>query len=335
MKKVLITGGGGYIGTHIALTLIENGYDIHVLDNFSNSKIEAIEAVKKYTKRSFNISNIDIRDFSELRSVFRESIFDSVIHLAGLKSINDSISNPLDYYDNNILGSINLFKVMKEFGVSKIVFSSSATVYDQDNLSPIEETMNIAKINSPYGYSKMIIENILRDISYSAPWNILCLRYFNPIGAHNSGIIGEDPKNVANNLMPALMYSAFNKTKFNIHGDDYDTRDGTCVRDYIHITDLAEGHLKALSKLSVLNKFNAVNLGTGYGYTVKEVLEEFKKTNNLHIDYVVGKRRLGDKGECYAGVELAKELLGWEANLTLKDMCRDSWAWFCKSNQKS
>ena len=326
---ILITGGAGYIGSHTCLSLLESGYQILVLDNLINASIEAIHRVSKITNRNIEFVQGDIRDYQFLDELFSNYAFDAVIHFAGLKAVGDSVEMPLEYYENNVFGSMQLFKVMQEHNVKNIVFSSSATVYGDPVSLPLNEGMPTGVPTNPYGKSKLMIENILVDLFRSDnAWNIINLRYFNPVGAHESGLIGEDPKGIPTNLMPFISQTATGKReKLYIFGDDYDTHDGTGVRDYIHVVDLAEGHLKALEKIKHEPGMYTVNLGTGVGYSVLTLVEEFSKACGVNIPYEFQPRRLGDVAVCYADTNYAYECLGWKAKKGLKEMCQDTWRW--------
>jgi len=329
---ILITGGAGYIGSHTIIELINAGYDIIVYDNFSNSSHEVIKRMEQIAGQSIKVVDADIKDKAKLRETFKNYSINAVIHFAGLKAVGESVQKPLKYYDNNISGSICLFEVMSEFGCKKIVFSSSATVYGEPKSLPISENFPLSATN-PYGKSKLFIEDILRDIAISDNgWKILLLRYFNPVGAHASALIGEDPNGIPNNLMPFISQVAVGKREYlSIFGDDYDTLDGTGVRDYIHVVDLAQGHLKALQKIDDIQGAVAVNLGTGKGYSVLDMVKSFEKASGKKVSYKIVKRRPGDIAACYADPSFAKEFLGWEAKLDLAKMCEDTWRWQSKN----
>jgi UDP-glucose 4-epimerase len=325
---VLITGGAGYIGSHTCLAMLQAGQNIVVLDNFSNSQLESLARVKQISGQDFPVINADIRDSKALRNIFSQHSISSVIHFAGLKAVGESTENPILYYDNNVVGSIRLFEVMAEFGVKTIVFSSSATVYGDAKHMPIQEDAPLSATN-PYGQTKLIIEHILRDMQKAdAAWRIAILRYFNPIGAHESGRIGEDPNGIPNNLLPYVAQVAVGKlAKLRVFGNDYPTHDGTGVRDYIHVVDLANGHLAALNYLNQHKGLIAVNLGTGQGYSVLDVVNTFSKQSGIEIAYEVLPRRAGDVAMNYADPALARKLLGWQATRDLKQMCADTWRW--------
>lgn len=325
---ILVTGGAGYIGSHTCLELLARGEEVIVLDNFSNSSPEAIRRVEKITGRSVSTIVGDLRDADLLRRVCLENSIEAVIHFAGLKAVGESVREPLRYYENNVSGTIVLLDVMREAGVRKLVFSSSATVYGDPQRLPITEAHPLSATN-PYGRTKLMIEEILRDLVASeAGWQIALLRYFNPVGAHASGLIGEDPVGPPNNLMPYLAQVAVGVRPFlNVFGDDYPTPDGTGVRDYIHVVDLAMGHLAALDRLRAHEGLFAVNLGTGVGHSVLEMVRAFEAVSSRRIDYRIAERRPGDVASCYADASLAQELLGWKAARGLDEMCADAWHW--------
>lgn len=325
--SILITGGAGYIGTHTCVELLNRGEDLVVVDNFYNSKPQAIENVKKITGKDLKFYELDILDREGLTKVFKENNIESVIHFAGLKAVGESVAKPIEYYINNVSGSLVLFDVMREFGCRNIVFSSSATVYGKPEKCPITEDMPLSTTN-PYGTTKLHIEQILNDIHVSDnEWNISLLRYFNPIGAHPSGLIGELPEGIPNNLMPYLSKVASGKLeKLRVFGDDYETPDGTGVRDYIHVVDLATGHLKALDKIrKEKGGVFTYNLGTGNGYSVLDLVKTFEKVNNMEVPFEVTDRRAGDIAACYADPAKAEMEIGFKATRTLEDMCRDTW----------
>ena len=328
MQNILVTGGAGYIGSHTCVELLAAGHNLVVIDNFSNSKPAVLGRVEQISGRQVPFMEVDIRDRGALRDVFRQHAIDAVIHFAGLKAVGESVSQPLRYYDNNISGSIALFEVMAESRVKTLVFSSSATVYGDPHSVPIREDFPLSATN-PYGRSKLMLEDILRDLSRSdESWKIALLRYFNPVGAHESGTIGEDPNGIPNNLMPYITQVAVGKLpQLSVFGDDYPTPDGTGVRDYIHVVDLARGHLAALAALSDKPGVMTVNLGTGQGYSVLDVVRAFEKASERPVPYRIVPRRPGDVAQCYADPTLAKELLGWQAERGLDEMCRDSWRW--------
>lgn len=325
---ILVTGGAGYIGSHTCVQLLNAGYEIIVLDNLSNSKPESIKRISEITGKSFEFIKGDLLDRELLEDVFSKHSIESVIHFAGLKAVGESVRLPLYYYYNNISGSLILFEVMQKHGVKNIVFSSSATVYGITDKMPIDEEAPLQPIN-PYGRTKYMIEEILRDLYVSDnSWNIILLRYFNPVGAHASGRIGEDPNGIPNNLVPYISQVAVGKLKeLGIFGGDYPTPDGTGVRDYIHVIDLADGHLKALEKLRSNPGIAVYNLGTGRGTSVLEMVDAFAKASGRKIPYRITERRPGDTAVCYADPSKAKRELGWTAVKTVKDMCEDSWRW--------
>ena len=328
MKTVLVTGGTGFIGSHTVLELLKANYDVVVMDNLSNSKTESLNRVEKLTGKKADFHKLDLLDKEGLRKLFSSYEFDSVIHFAGLKAVGESVENPLLYFKNNISGTVTLCEVMQEFGVKDIVFSSSATVYGDPEESPIPEDSPVTSVN-PYGRTKLTIEYILKDLYQSdSEWNIALLRYFNPVGAHESGLIGEDPNGIPNNLMPFVTQVAVGKLdKLRVFGDDYPTHDGTGVRDYIHVVDLAIGHLKALKKLETEPGVVTYNLGTGEGSSVLDVVKAFEKANSIEIPYEIAPRRSGDAAICYADPSKAEKELGWKAERNLEMMCRDAWNW--------
>lgn len=327
--SILITGGCGYIGSHTCVELLTRGYDIVVLDNYYNSDPEALARVRELTGKEFPFYECDIRDAEGLRRIFREHNIDVVIHFAGLKAVGESVRKPLEYFDNNVNGTLVLCDVMREFGCKRMVFSSSATVYGMNNPSPLNETMEVGAVTNPYGRTKFMIECILQDLCVSDPeWSVVLLRYFNPIGAHKSGRIGENPNGIPNNLMPYISQVAVGKReKLSVFGDDYDTPDGTGVRDYIHVVDLARGHVCAVDYAMKHTGAEPINLGTGNGISVLELVNTFEKVNGVPVPYVIAPRRDGDIGTCYSDPAKAKELLGWTAQYGVEDMCRDTWKW--------
>ena len=336
--KILITGGAGYIGNHTLVELSSSGYEFIVYDNLSNSSKEALKRVEQIIGKSVEFIEGDIRDKKLLQEVFSKYNIDSVIHFAGLKAVGESVEKPLEYYDNNINGTLTLLRVMKEYNCKKIVFSSSATVYGDPKEVPItEDSQTGVGITNPYGRSKYFIEEMLKDLYISDnSWKIAILRYFNPIGAHESGLIGEDPEGIPNNLMPYISQVAVGKLKeLQVFGDDYDTVDGTGVRDYIHVVDLANAHVKALEYLNnstfdIKNSPLICNLGTGKGYSVLEIVNAFKKVNEVEVPYKIVDRRSGDIAICYANPKKANELLNWKATRGIEQMCKDSWNWQSK-----
>ena len=324
--RVFITGGAGFIGSHTCVALLQAGYDIVVADNLSNAKLEAVHRITQITGKAFPFYQVDIRDRAGLEQIFSAYDIDAVIHFAGLKAVGESVRKPLEYYQNNVAGTLVLCEVMRQFGCKKMVFSSSATVYGPQNPIPYREEFPTGPVN-PYGFTKLMVEQILTDLGHSDPeWSISLLRYFNPIGAHESGLIGEDPNGIPNNLLPYICQVAVGKLeKLHVFGNDYDTPDGTGIRDYVHVCDLAEGHLKALEYVSGHTGVDAVNLGTGRGCSVLEVVAAYERACGKPIPYVVDPRRPGDIGEYYADPSKAKAVFGWEAKRSLDDMCRDSW----------
>ncbi|QKE28140.1 UDP-glucose 4-epimerase [Arcobacter acticola] len=336
--NILITGGAGYIGSHTLIELHNAGYNFIVYDNLCNSSEESLKRVSKIISKDIIFEQGDIRDTATLKKVFKKYSIDSVIHFAGLKAVGESVENPLSYYDNNVVGTLRLLEVMKDFGCKKIVFSSSATVYnevDAKNYTPLNESNPTGNTTNPYGTSKYMIERILNDLYISDnSFKIAILRYFNPVGAHESGTIGEDPNGIPNNLMPFISQTAVGKREYlSVFGGDYDTSDGTGVRDYIHVVDLADAHVKAIDylgsdKISLQNqKPLIVNIGTGTGYSVLDMVKAFEKASNKKIPYKIVPRRAGDIAKCYANPSFAKEVLDWEAIKTIEDMCTDSWKW--------
>lgn len=329
MSTVLVTGGAGFIGSHTSVELLNAGYDIIILDNFVNSKPESLKRIKELTGKDFKFYQADIRDEEAMTKVFAENKIDAVIHFAGLKSVPQSVKEPLNYYDNNIAGTVCLCRVMDKAGCKKLVFSSSATVYGSKNPSPLREDMPTGGTTNPYGTTKYFIEQILQDLCISdSEWGVSILRYFNPIGAHKSGRIGEDPNGIPGNLMPYITQVAIGKLEcLNVCGNDYPTPDGTGVRDYIHVVDLALGHIKALDRLLKVKGCEVYNLGTGKGCSVLDVVKAFEKASGIKINYRIAPRRAGDVACCYADATKAKEVLGWQAQYDIDDMCADSWRW--------
>ena len=325
--KVFVTGGTGYIGSHTVVELIENGYEVVILDNFSNSKPEVLDYIYKITGVKPKFYEGDCCDKEILRKIFKENEIDSVIHFAGFKAVGESVQVPLKYYRNNLVSTISLCEVMNEFNCKNIVFSSSATVYGDPKELPLKEQMELGKTTNPYGTTKAYIERILSDLSFSdKEWKVILLRYFNPVGAHSSGLIGENPNGTPNNLMPYIMKVAIGELPYlNIFGDDYDTKDGTGVRDYIHVVDLAKGHLKALEHLEDVEGVKIYNLGTGVGYSVLEMVKTFEEVNNVKVPYKIAPRREGDVASCYADSSLALKELGWKAELGLEEMVSSSY----------
>ena len=325
---ILVTGGAGYIGSHTIVELLASNQDLVIFDNFSNSSPKVLERIEQISGKRPTCIEGDIRDLSMLKRVFTNFPITSVIHFAGLKAVGESVEFPIRYYDNNVVGSLNLFTAMAEANVFNLVFSSSATVYGDPHTVPILENFPLQATN-PYGRSKLIIEDMLRDIAHAdSRWQIALLRYFNPVGAHASGLIGEDPQGIPNNLMPYVAQVAVGRRpELGVFGNDYATHDGTGVRDYIHVVDLAKGHLAALQALTKLKGAIPINLGTGQGYSVLDVVAAFERASGKPVPYRVGPRRLGDVAACFADPAHAKNLLGWSAQFDLETMCRDSWRW--------
>lgn len=324
--KILVTGGTGYIGSHTCVELLNEGYEVVVFDNLYNSKIDVVDKIEKITGKKITFYKADMLDKESMRPVFEEHTFDAVIHFAGLKAVGESVAKPLLYYQNNITGTLNLCELMNEYGCKKIIFSSSATVYGSPKTVPITENFPLSTTN-PYGSTKLMLEGILSDLCVpDKEWSVVLLRYFNPIGAHESGLLGESPNGIPNNLMPYIMQVAVGKLpELGVFGDDYDTPDGTGVRDYIHVVDLAKGHVNAVKKVTSDNDVNIYNLGTGNGYSVLDIVKAFEAANGVKIPYVIKDRRPGDIAICYADPKKAKEELGWEAKYDLQRMCEDSW----------
>ncbi|MBR6595058.1 MAG: UDP-glucose 4-epimerase GalE [Oscillospiraceae bacterium] len=327
--NVLVTGGAGYIGSHTCVELIETGHTPIVVDNLYNSSAKSLERVKEITGVEIKFYEGDVRDEALLNRIFDENEIGAVIHFAGLKAVGESVAKPLAYYDNNLISTMVLARVMGNRGCKKIIFSSSATVYSGDNEMPLRETSKTGNCTNPYGWTKYMCEQILRDIAFADPeWSVVLLRYFNPVGAHKSGKIGEHPNGIPNNLMPFISQTAIGKRKvLSVFGNDYDTHDGTGVRDYIHVVDLAKGHVAAVDYMQN-NKGEAVfNLGTGTGYSVLDMVKAFETANNIPVPYVIAPRRPGDLATCYADPAKSREVLGWTAKHDQTDMCRDTWNW--------
>ncbi len=327
--KILVTGGAGYIGSHTVVELQQAGYDVVVVDNLSNSSEKALKRVEAITGKKVPFYKNDILDRDALDKIFSAEDIDAVIHFAGLKAVGESVRKPWEYYENNIAGTLTLVDVMRRHGVKNIIFSSSATVYGTPAFVPITEECPKGQCTNPYGWTKSMLEQILSDIWKADPeWNVILLRYFNPIGAHKSGTIGENPNGIPNNLMPYITQVAVGKLKeLGVYGDDYDTPDGTGVRDYIHVVDLAVGHVKALKKIQENAGLKIYNLGTGTGYSVLDVVKNFEEASGVKIPYVIKERRAGDTAMSYADASLAKKELGWEARYGIREMCEDSWRW--------
>ena len=326
---ILVTGGAGYIGSHTSIELIQSGYDVIILDNFYNSKPEALNRIKKISGGDFKFYECDIRDKAGLDKVFAENDIEAVIHFAGLKAVGESCRKPLEYYENNIGGTVTLCEAMRDAGCKKIVFSSSATVYGSSNPSPLREDMPAGGTTNPYGTTKLYIETVLSDLYASDnEWSVVILRYFNPIGAHKSGTIGENPNGIPNNLMPYITQTAVGKrAELGVFGDDYDTHDGTGVRDYIHVVDLARAHVAALKAIVEKKGIAIYNIGTGHGYSVLDVVKAFEKANGVPVPYAIKPRRPGDIATCYCNPAKAEAELGWKAQFGIEEMCRDSWNW--------
>ena len=326
---VLVTGGAGYIGSHTCVELINAGQDVVILDNFYNCKHSSLDRIRALVDRDFKFYECDIRDREGLNKVFETEDIDCVIHFAGLKAVGESVHKPLEYFDNNLNGTLVLLDVMRHHGCKKIIFSSSATVYGMNNIAPFTEDMEIGGVTNPYGRTKYMIECILQDLYVSDPsWSICLLRYFNPIGAHKSGTMGENPNGIPNNLMPYITQTAAGiRPELTVFGNDYPTPDGTGVRDYIHVVDLARGHVAALEFSRTSPGWEAINLGTGRGSSVLEIVETFQRVNGVAVPYRIGPRRAGDLPTCYAATDKAARLLHWHAEKDLADMCRDAWRW--------
>lgn len=326
---ILVTGGAGYIGSHTVVELQNAGYDVVVVDNLSNSSEKSLQRVEKITGKPVKFYQADILDRNALEEVFNKEQIDSCIHFAGLKAVGESVAKPWEYYENNISGTLTLVDVMRKHNVKNIIFSSSATVYGDPAIIPITEECPKGQCTNPYGWTKSMLEQILSDMQKADPqWNVILLRYFNPIGAHKSGKIGEDPKGIPNNLLPYVAQVAIGKLeRLGVFGDDYDTPDGTGVRDYIHVVDLARGHVKAIDKIKENPGVKIYNLGTGKGYSVLDIVKAFGKACGHEIPYVIKERRPGDIATCYSDASLAKKELGWEAEYGIEEMCADSWNW--------
>ena len=327
--KILVTGGAGYIGSHTCVELLNEGYEVVIVDNLYNSNQKAVDRIEQITQKKVTFYQNDILDREALDQIFTKENVDAVIHFAGLKAVGESVRKPIEYYTNNIQGTLILTDVMREHNVKNIIFSSSATVYGNPAMIPITEECPKGVCTNPYGWTKWMLEQILTDIHTADPeWNVMLLRYFNPIGAHESGLIGEDPKGIPNNLLPYVAQVAIGKLEcVGVFGDDYDTPDGTGVRDYIHVVDLAKGHVKALNKIKEKAGVKVYNLGTGNGYSVLDVIHAFEKACGHEIPYQIKPRREGDIATCYSKCDLAKEELGWQAQYNLDDMCASSWKW--------
>lgn len=327
--RILVTGGAGYIGSHTCVELLKEGYEVVVVDNLYNASEKSLERVKEITGKDVRFYKADVRDKEALKQIFKQEKIDAVIHFAGLKAVGESVAKPVMYYENNIAGTLALCEVMQGYGVKNIIFSSSATVYGEPAQMPITEACPKGVCTNPYGWTKWMLEQILMDMQKADPeWNVVLLRYFNPIGAHKSGKMGEDPKGIPNNLLPYVAKVAVGKLPcLGVFGNDYDTPDGTGVRDYIHVTDLAIGHVKAVKKLADKEGVSIYNLGTGKGYSVLQVVHAFEKACGHPINYEIKPRRAGDIAACYADPTKAKEELEWEAQYGIEEMCEDSWRW--------
>ena len=327
--NVLVTGGAGYIGSHTCLELLESGYGVVVIDNLCNSNAKSLDRVRELTGKPIKFYQGDVRDEALLRKIFTENVIGCVIHFAGLKAVGESVAKPWEYYDNNLNTTLVLTKVMKEFKMKNIIFSSSATVYTADNEMPLKETSRTGSCTNPYGWTKYMTEQILSGIAQAdEEWSVVLLRYFNPIGAHKSGRIGEDPRGIPNNLMPFITQVAVGRReKLSVYGNDYPTHDGTGVRDYIHVVDLAKGHVAAVEYASANRGCEVFNLGTGTGYSVLDMVNTFMEVNGVNVPYEIVARRPGDIATCYADPAKSREVLHWTAEKTLSDMCRDSWNW--------
>ena len=332
---ILITGGAGYIGSHTAIELLNNNREIIIVDNFSNSKKDVLDKIKQITNKDFKFYEIDYKDEKKLDEIFNENEIEAVMNFAGFKAVGESVQKPLEYYENNLSGAITLLKVMNKHNVKKFIFSSSATVYGNPEKVPITEESKTGGTTNPYGTTKLFIEQILKDLYNSDnAWDIAILRYFNPVGSHESGLIGEEPNGIPNNLMPYIVRVAKGELEeLSIFGNDYDTKDGTGIRDYIHVVDLAKVHIKALEKLEKENQgLYIYNLGTGKGYSVLDIVKAFEKATGQKVKYKIADRRPGDIAECYSDPSKAKKELNWEATKTLEDMCRDSWKYIQNNN---
>ena len=327
--NILVTGGAVFIGSHTVVELLQAGYQVSVLDNLSNSSEKSLQRVEAITGRKVPFYKADILDRQALEKIFSQEKVDAVIHFAGLKAVGESVQKPWEYYENNIAGTLTLVDVMRKHNVKNIIFSSSATVYGNPAVIPITEDCPKGQCTNPYGWTKSMLEQILSDIQHADPeWNVILLRYFNPIGAHKSGTMGENPNGIPNNLMPYITQVAVGKlSQLGVFGNDYDTPDGTGVRDYIHVVDLAAGHVKALKKIEENAGLKIYNLGTGVGYSVLDIVKNFEEATGVKIPYVIKERRAGDIAACYADASLAKKELGWEAENGIREMCEDSWRW--------
>ena len=333
--NILVTGGAGFIGSHTCVELLNAGEDIIVMDNFYNSNAKALDGIKAITGKDFKFYEDDMLDISAVDRIFSENDIEAVIHFAGYKCVPESVKKPLMYYSNNLTGTFNILQTMKKYGCTKLVFSSSATVYGIPETVPVKEDFPLSAIN-PYGSTKLIIESLCREMAAADPaWSMILLRYFNPVGAHESGLIGEDPNGIPNNLMPIILDKAVGKRDvLAVAGDDYPTPDGSCVRDYIHVVDLAKGHVAAIKKVREMHGAEAYNLGTGKGYSVIEMLETFQRVNGVDLGYTIGERRPGDAATTYSDPSKAERELGWKAEKGIEDMCRDAWNFVQKRTAK-
>ena len=333
--KILVTGGIGYIGSHTCVELLKKGMEVVIFDNLYNAKIDVVDKIKEITGKEITFYQADMRDKESMRPIFEENKIDAVIHFAGLKAVGESVEKPLLYYQNNITGTLNLCELMKEYDCKKMIFSSSATVYGAPKTVPIKEDFPLHTTN-PYGTTKLMLEQILTDFCKAdTAWHVILLRYFNPIGAHESGLIGESPNGIPNNLMPYITQVAIGKLPYlRVFGDDYDTPDGTGVRDYIHVVDLAKGHVNAVEAIMQKSGVSIYNLGTGIGYSVLDIVKAFEKANGITIPYQIQGRRAGDIAVCYANAQKAYEELGWKAEYDLERMCKDAW-YFVQKNDKA
>ena len=334
--KVLVAGGAGYIGSHTAVELLEAGYEVVIADNFSNSKPEVLDRIREITNKEFDFFEVDLTNKDATEEIFKKHQIDAVIQFAGYKAVGESVSKPIEYYQNNLLSTLVLCDLMRQYDCKKIIFSSSATVYGDPEVVPITEGSPVGKTTNPYGTTKAFIERILEDIVISDPeWSVVLLRYFNPIGAHRSGLIGENPNGIPNNLMPYIMKVAAGQLEcLTVFGDDYPTPDGTGVRDYIHVVDLALGHIKAVEKALKDKGVHIYNLGTGHGYSVLDLIQNFEKVTGAKVNYKIGPRRPGDIPTCYADTSKAREELGWIAKYGVEDMCRDSWHYIVEDTKR-
>lgn len=329
--KVLVTGGAGYIGSHTCVELLNNNHEVIIVDNFYNSKPEVLDFIKQITNKDVKFYECDVCDLDDMEVIFKENKIDAIIHFAGYKAVGESVEKPIEYYTNNLNSTLVLTQLMKKYDCKDIIFSSSATVYGNPKTVPIEEDFDLGPTTNPYGTTKLMLEQILTDIQFAnKDWIVTLLRYFNPIGSHASGLLGEDPKGIPNNLMPYIMKVATGELEcLGVFGNDYDTPDGTGVRDYIHVVDLAKGHVKALEKVTAAGVYT-YNLGTGTGYSVLDVVRNFEEVNNVTVKYAIKPRRAGDIAACYANATKAKNELDWVAEKTLEDMCKDAWNYAVK-----